>query len=558
MSQATLDSLPNPQVKQRSLPSLVWLLPCLTLIIGGWLVFKTLHEQGPEVTIVFKNAAGIKAGKTRIKYKDLEIGVVKSIAFSEDFGHVVLRVAFSHEAEPFLRRDTQFWVVKPRLSIRGVSGLDTLVSGSYIELEPGEGAPWRDYIGLESPPVVKATMEGTELMLMAKRLGSIDHGSPIYYQGIQVGEVLGYELANDNTGVFIHAFVKTPYDALIHGNTRFWNVSGMDVQVSAEGLQVHAESLLSIILGGIAFETPATLNTSVDDISGLIFTLYESRKAIREHDFAQKVLFVAFFDGSIRGLEVNAPVELKGIKVGRVADIRLEFDATDTSFHIPVLIELEPERIVSRHPTATKADPHAVVKILVERGLRAQLKTGSLLTGQLFVDLGMLPDTPLHLLDYESDYPQLPTVAGNMAQMTASVKSILNKIEALDLNAMSKQVLAILEGANTLVHAPELRQSMAQAHDTLELFHTMLQHLEPKMNDMTTNISQTIVAGRAAITQSEQTLTLMNQLLDPKAPMQYRIQQMMVEVGEMARSVRVLVDLLERNPDAIIFGKKAE
>jgi len=316
--------------------------------------------------------------------------------------------------------------------------------------------------------------------------------------------------------------------------------------------------LLSIMLGGIAFETPAKLNTAADDISGLIFTLYESKKAIREHDFAQKVLFVAFFDGSIRGLEVNAPVELKGIKVGRVADIRLEFDATDTSFHIPVLIELEPERIVSRHPSATATDPHAVVKTLVERGLRAQLKTGSLLTGQLFVDLTMEPDSALHLLDYESDYPQLPTVAGNMAQMTASVKSILNKIEGIDLQAMSKHVVAILEGTNSLVHAPELRQSIAQVHDTLALFHTMLQHLDPKMNDLTTNIDQTIIAGRAAVAQSEQTLKLINTMLDPKAPMQYRVQQMMLEVGDMARSVRVLVDLLERNPNAIIFGKKEE
>ncbi|MDQ6979101.1 MAG: MlaD family protein [Mariprofundaceae bacterium] len=558
MSQTTLDSLPHPHVKTQRVPSLVWLLPCLTLLIGGWLVFKTLHEQGPEVTIVFKNAAGIKAGKTRIKYKDLEIGVVKSIGFSEDFSHVLLHASLSREAEPFLRRDSHFWVVKPRLSIRGVSGLATLVSGSYIELEPGEGAPWRDYVGLESPPVVKATMEGKELTLITKRLGSIDHGSPLYYQGIQVGEVLGYELANDHTGVFVHAFVKTPYDTLIHSNTHFWNASGMDVEVSTQGLHVRAESLLSIMLGGIAFETPTTVNTAADDIDGLVFTLYESRQAIREHDFAQKILFVAFFDGSIRGLEVNAPVELKGIKVGRVADIHLEFDATDTSFHIPVLIELEPERIVSRHARDTQEDPHAVVKILIERGLRAQLKTGSLLTGQLFVDLDMLPATPLHLLSYESDYPQLPTVAGNMAQMTASVKSILNKIEALDLNAMSSQVVAILEGTNALVHAPELRQSMTQARDTLALFHTMLEHLNPKVDGMATNINQTIVAGRAAITQSEQTLKLMNQLLDPQAPMQYRVQQMMVEVAEMARSVRVLVDVLERNPDAIIYGKKEE
>ena len=219
----------SPQVSKRSGPSLVWLIPLITIIVGGWLVVKTLSEQGPRVTISFKTAEGIEVGKTKIKYKNVDIGVVEQIKFSEDLTHVLIWVDFNKGSEHFLRRNTRFWVVKPQFGLRGVPGLSTLISGAYIEIDPGPGAPQMHFVGLEKQPVVTASEAGKRITLTAGRLGSVDTGSPIYYQGMEAGEVLGHELGTDHKSVFIHAFIKSPFDQLVRGNTRFWNVSGMEV-----------------------------------------------------------------------------------------------------------------------------------------------------------------------------------------------------------------------------------------------------------------------------------------------------------------------------------------
>ena len=300
---------PEPKVKNRSGPSLVWLIPLITALIGGWLIVKTLSEQGPQITITFKTAEGIEAGKTRIMHKSLQIGLVSALRFSDDFSSVILSADIHKEAKAFLRRDTRFWVVKPRLGVRGVSGLSTLISGSYIEIEPGKGTAQRHFTGLEAPPVVKAEEAGRKIVLLSKKLGSIDIGSPLYYQGILAGEVLGYELGSDRKSVFVHAFVKAPYDKLIRGNTRFWNASGLDVTIGSDGVDVRTESILSLLFGGIAFETPDTLEPVEEELEGLIFTLHDSYESIHEESYTRKIRLVLFFDGSVRGLNIGAPVE---------------------------------------------------------------------------------------------------------------------------------------------------------------------------------------------------------------------------------------------------------
>ena len=240
----------TPKVTKQSGPSIVWLIPLITLLVGGWLIIKTVSEQGPEITINFKTAEGIVAGKTKIKYKNVDIGIVEYIQFSEDFSHVIVAASFNRGTESFFRRNTRFWVVKPQLSVRGASGLETLISGAYIEIEPGKGAEQLHFVGLEKQPVVTADEAGKKVVLITDKLRSIDTGSPIYYQGLLAGEVLGYELGNDRQSIYIYVFIRDPYDSLIKGNTRFWNVSGIDISLSTEGLNVRTESLQSLVLGG--------------------------------------------------------------------------------------------------------------------------------------------------------------------------------------------------------------------------------------------------------------------------------------------------------------------
>lgn len=324
----------SPQVSKRSGPSVVWIIPLITLLVGGWLIVKTLSEQGPEASISFKTAEGIEVGKTKIKYKSVDIGVVEEIKFSDDFSHVILMVAFSQGSEKFLHRSTRFWVVKPQLGLRGASGLSTLISGAYIEIEPGAGAEQRHFIGLEKQPVVKADEQGKKIVLVTHNLGSIDIGSPVYYQGLLAGEVLGHELGNDRKSVYVYVFIKDPFDQLIRGNTYFWNVSGINVSMGADGFKVQTESLRSMMFGGLAFDTPETLEQVTTDIDNLVFTLHENFAAIQERSYTRKLKFVMFFNGSVRGLNIGAPVEFKGIKVGSVLDVRLEFNSEDTSFRI--------------------------------------------------------------------------------------------------------------------------------------------------------------------------------------------------------------------------------
>ena len=400
----------SPKVSQRSGPSIVWLVPIITLIVGGWLIVKTMSEQGPQATISFKTAEGIEVSKTKVKYKNVDIGVVEHIKFSDDFSNVILTVEFNKGSEKFLKRNTRFWVVKPQLSLRGASGLSTLISGAYIEIDPGPGAAQLHFVGLEKQPVIKADEQGKKIVLVTQKLGSIDVGSPIYYQGLLAGEVLGHELGNDHKSIYIHAFIKDPFDQLIRGNTNFWNVSGINVSVGADGFQVQTESMRSMIYGGIAFDTPETLEQATTEIDNLVFTLHDSFDSIEENAYTKKIKFIVFFDSSVRGLNRGAPVEFKGIKVGSVLDIRLEFDAEDSSFRIPVLIEIEPQRIIEKGSPETESS-YVTLNRLVERGLRARLQTGSLLTSQLYVELDMHPDTEIKLSGEQMPFPELPTLA---------------------------------------------------------------------------------------------------------------------------------------------------
>jgi paraquat-inducible protein B len=529
---------PPPKVVRKSGPSLVWLIPIITLLIGGWLIVKTVSEKGPQITITFKTAEGIEAGKTKVKYKDLEIGVVKSAAFSPDFTHVTLQVDMAKEASPFLKRNTRFWVVTPRMSLRGMTGLSTLISGAYIEIEPGEGTIQDHFVGLDAPPVVNADVAGKKITLLTKKLTSVDAGSPLYYHGLRAGEVMGYELGSDQKSILIYAFIKSPFDELVRGNTRFWNTSGIDLALGSEGVNVHTESIESLLFGGIAFETPDSLESTKEDTAGLVFTLYDDYKSSQEQAFTKKIPFVLFFDGSVRGLKTGAPVELRGIRIGTVADIRLELDSSGKDFLIPVLIEVEPERFIGTAEAADKVGsgkalaPYEIFKKLVAKGLRARLQVGSYVTGQLFIELDMHPGSPIRLAAKDKQYPELPTIPGTLEQISSAVSHLLDTLDQMKLDKVSM----------------DLRTTLAEFNKALATFD---RHAGP----VAENVNQTLAAGKKTIAKLEETLSLANDTLKTDSPLQNRMIQMTDELAETARSIRIFMDLLERNPNSIIFGK---
>jgi paraquat-inducible protein B len=508
----------SPQVSKQSGPSIVWIIPVVTLLVGGWLIVKTLSEKGPQVTISFKTAEGIEVGKTKVKYKNVNIGVVEQVKFSDDFSNTILTVDFSQGSEKFLSRGTQFWVVKPQLSLRGATGLSTLISGAYIEIEPGPGAAQLHFIGLEKQPVVKSEEQGKKITLVTQKLGSVDTGSPLYYQGLLAGEVLGVELGNDRKSTYVHAFIKDPFDQLIRGNTSFWNVSGINVSMGADGFKMQTESIRSMMFGGISFESPETLEQTTTDIDNLIFTLHESYESIKKHTYTRKIKFIIFFDSSIRGLSLGAPVEFKGIKVGSVLDVRLEFDRGSTSFRIPVLIELEPQRIVVRGNKEAGASSQ-MLNSLVERGLRARLQTGSLLTSQLYVELDMHPGSPINLRGSDTTYPELPTLpTSNFSAITQSAEDLLAKLNAIDIKAVTSVLIDTIETANRTMHTADKAISNAntlisapgipKAIDDIQIALNNFKNITQEVND-----SNLIASTTKTIDSADKTISNANTLI---------------------------------------------
>lgn len=545
----------QPVVKEGGGPSIVWLIPILTALIGVWLIVHTLADKGPLVTITFRTAEGIEVGKTRIKYKSLDIGLVEGVRFSSDFSRVEVRARLGKEAGHFLRRDTRFWVVRPTLSARGISGLGTLLSGSYIEIEPGQGAPQALFVGLESPPVVNADEAGKQITLMARKLGSIDRGSLIHFQGIVAGEVLGYEMANDYRSVLIHAFVKPPFDRMVRSNTRFWSASGLDLSVGPDGMRVKTESLQALLFGGIAFDTPDGQETGPDDIAGLVFTLHDDQKSILEQGFTEKVRFVMFFEDSVRGLTVGAPVEFKGIKVGSVIGVRLEYEERTGAFRIPVVVELEPERILDRGERMKKA-PRDAFQSLVKRGLRARLQTGSLLTGQLFIDLDMQPKTPIRLVGAGRTELELPTVMGNLEQMTTQMKGIVDKLDKVDIVAIGSELQSTLKGTAAFANSPNLDKTIADLAASLSSLRGILRKVDDRVEPITANLEQALAAARDALEKSKATMAAVEGVLSPESPMHDNAARLAQELSSTAKSLRSLVEMLERSPQSLLFGRK--
>jgi paraquat-inducible protein B len=509
--------------------SIVWLVPIVAALIGGWLVYKALSEKGPTVTITFLTAEGLEAGKTKIKYKDVEIGQVESIDLAKDLDHVIVTAEMHKDAGPYLSENTRFWVVRARVAAGGVSGLGTLFSGAYIGMDPGKpGKHARSFKGLETPPIITFGIPGKLFVLKSKTLGSLDIGSPVYYRRIKVGQVVAYQLEKDGTAVDIKIFIHAPHDQDVRQNTRFWNASGLDVSVDANGLKVKTESFVSMMVGGIAFDTPTNLEPGGPAAENQSFQLYESRKQSVAASYVRKRPWLLYFKGSVRGLSVGAPVDFRGIEIGRVIDIILEFDWEKLAFRIPVLIELEPDKIdwVGKQKMGRKEG----MEFLVEKGLRAQLKQGSLITGQLYVSLDMHPDARPAKIIWGEPYAQLPTIPTSMEEITRTVSKVVEKFEKIPLEQIGN----------------DLRDTMAHLNKTTEDLQKLVQNLD----------ASTVPAANATLEQTQKALIKVDRLLNAESPTGHELKRALGELADAARNISILADYLERHPDSLVFGKE--
>jgi paraquat-inducible protein B len=543
--------VPQAHVVTQQRWSLVWLIPLLAGLLGVWLIIKWYSERGPTITIEFKTAAGLQAGKTEVKFKDVTIGQVTDITVGRNLDTVLVTAELAHGTERYLTTQTRFWVARPRITASQVSGLETLLSGAYVAIDPIlDGDTSRHFVGLDDPPVITMSEPGTVFQLRAPSLGSLNLGSPVYYRHIQVGQVVDYHLSDLGDAVTIGIFVAAPYNQIVYTDTRFWNASGFDFKLSADGIAVDTESLMSILIGGIAFDTPETL-----EVRGQIapaqhpFPLYASKEQAHERIYFEKRRFIMLFDGSVRGLSVDAPVMLRGIQIGRVLDIQLKFDQQRMLFKIPVLIEIEPERIgMIDHGDQPAMTANELLKNLLTHGLSGQLKLGSLLTGQLYIDLDLNPEQKEQALAMKTlgEYPVLPTKPAPLEELASKANRILSAVETIPFEELGTKLTHTITAIGELAEAPALRGALVELENSLQQMHQVLKHID----------QQTAPELDQTLNELQRTLKETHFLLDADAPFYVELIKALREVSAAARTVRHFTDYLDRHPEALLQGKK--
>lgn len=521
---------------------LVWLIPLIAVLVGGWIAVKTILERGPTITISFKTGEGLEAGKTKIKYKDIEIGLINSVALAPDRNRVVATAQLDKDAETFLVEDTRFWAVRPQVTATGVSGLGTLLSGPYIAIDPGKSKQnRREFVALDVPPIVTREEPGRAFVLHARDLGSHDVGVPVFFRRIPVGEVVERELDKDGKGVTIKIFVRAPYDQYVTTNTRFWSASGIDVSVGATGIEVQTESLVSILIGGIAFQARPDAEVAPAADANQVFHIFRTRaEAMRRPDL-DTVHLVFVFKESVRGLSVGAPVEFRGITVGEVVRIGLEFDPRTFTMAQPVEVQFYPGRMRAQSGAAETMLPLPQteegwakrVQLFVEHGMRGQLRSGNLLTGQKYIAIDLFAGAPKVKVSFSKQPFEIPIEPGALEDIEAAVASILKKLEKVQYEQIGADV----------------RKAMASLEETLKSTDRLVRRID---TDLVEETHSTLKAARVAIERADRSI------LAPDAAMQEDVRETLREIARAADALRALANLLESQPESLIRGKQPE
>jgi len=596
-----LESYPSAQVSPKSKFSLIWIIPITAALIGGWLIYKYYSERGTTITITFDNAAGIESNKTPIRYKDVQVGKVKNLRLSPDLKRVNVTAEIFPEMAENLGINTRFWVVRPRVTFQGVSGLETLFSGVHIAIDPGlKSEPLDNYSGLSIPPIVTTDKKGTRIALNTNSLGSLDIGSPIYYHKINVGEVSSYRLNPQNESIDVFIYVHAPYDSKIKTNTRFWNASGLELNLNSSGVSARMESLTSLLIGGIAFETPKS--EIGHELTGeTAFKLYDSYKLAKDDtQRLNKLFYVMYFEDTLHGLSEDSVIEYGGVKVGKVESILLESNQNNSKVKTLVRASLRIDKFSKK---GKYEEAQQVLQNLVGNGLQAQLTVDSLVTGSQYISLN---DSQKNSKSGRNTLFALRPTTRKQAAIfptTASQTSLLN----LDATEITKELNRAIVSVNKLINSNDVKTTLAGLANTSESISKITQKLDNEgfsgelvntlesAQKITKEISLLVADSRkvmSSITQTTQVLqkdasqsmktfnnvsnklqrdmgkTLGNidrvsQTLDKglkttlseDSALQYRLQQLINDLGEASKSFSVLADTIQRKPNSVIFGK---
>lgn len=519
----------------------VWLVPLAVALIGGWLVYQHLISRGPTVILEAETAEGLEAGKTPVKVRSVQVGHVESVRLSEDYSGAIIKLQMNPGTAGLLVEDSLFWVVKPRIGQRGISGLDTILSGAYVQIRPGDSEqPERRFEMLDGPPVSPGDVPGVSIVLTSKGRASVSIGDPIVYLGQKVGRIETAQYQIDADRMRYTAFIKSPFDDLIRTNTQFWIRSGIDFRITSEGVQVQVGSLESIVSGGLTFGVLGDVPPGEPVADGTRFTIYGSRNAAKQERFDQAIKYVVRFRGSVRGLSAGAPVEFKGIRFGTVEQVPFypedfSFNQID-NFRVPVLISFEPQRLGPAWSGRTLAEWRKTMQQMFRQGLRATVRPANLLTGAMFIDLQFVDSDTGYDPAKVSGFPVFPSQKSGLANLTQKITSLVNTLNNLELSEAVDELtgtLAVAQGTlqqmestlaslDRLLSSPDVRTLPDELHQTLQAIQATLSSLG---------------GGHATVDRLNEALRRLNGLLEDLAP---------------------AVRTLRQNPASLLFGKDVE
>lgn len=534
-------------VTKRTKLSSVWMIPFLAFVISLWFVTQHYLNRGTEIQIRFASAEGIEVGKTQIKTLNVDVGVVTRVEINRDLTTVNVTARIKSQAENLLRQDSKFWVVKPRIGSKGVSGLTTILSGAYIELEPGKDYPGKtEFVGLDNPPLTRTNKQGVNLYLVSERVDSLNAGDPILHKGFEVGQITQIEVVNSKK-IKTNIFIESPYDQMVTTNSRFYNASGVSFAVNAQGVELFADAIESTLTGGIAFDHPqgVALGNAISD--GAEFELYNNRLTMEKHPFKHSVDFLLLFNRSIRGLNLGEYVEYRGVRIGTVVDIGFKYlpdntFATDVQPKVPVLVRIDAARLLGIDSTDAAKKMLAILNQHIKNGLRAALKTGSLVTGQSYIQLDFYPKGQQGemQLTYVGDFPSIPTENDDLDSMLSDIGVFADKLASLPLQDTVEQVNHTLAAAQQLIHQAE----------------TMAEQFQLLAGSANSVMQQADV--QALPQQLSTTIQKLNLLIDKFSNNGGTLTELESTMNKLSRtldSVKKVADTIESKPDSLLFSQ---
>lgn len=540
------------RLRKRQKISVFWLVPFFAALLGLFLAYNFYKEQGPLITIQFNTAEGLIAGKTPIRYRDVNIGVVEKIKLTDDLEKVTVEARMTVSSERYLNNHARFWVVRPRVGTSGVSGLGTLLSGSYIQVTSLVGTAFQTrFKGLEKPPLTEEGAPGLRLKLQAEQAGYVGIGSPVYYRQVKVGQIEAQRILPDYKMVEFTIFIESPHHKIIRNTTKFWNVSGFSLNLDANGLSVRSPSLEGLAQGGVAFDIIEEYEFPYKVEDGHVFTLHETRDIAEEDTLdlssTRKFEYVTYFEGSVRGLSVGAPVEYKGVQIGRVSDIKLLYDEAIENVVVPVLIEFQPDRLLGIQVEETDFLNNTIV-----RKLQAKLQTGNLLTGQLFVSLVARDDGLISQLEKNADgVVVLPSIKSDLERVTEGVQDALVKINDLPLEDLITsatvtitQAQQLLADVNQLGVASRLDSTFGAADVALSEYANLAAVIGKEMNSLTSQMGKFVSTADESI-----------EGIAPDSPLYYNLLNTLKDLQQAARAVLAFSESVEKKPEEFLFGK---